>query len=75
MAANLVHGLEVKSHDNPDEKRRPEKTEVDLVTVSDHTIGRFTFAAGWRWSDCIKPVVHTDSCQNNHVGFCVAGGD
>ncbi len=73
MATNLVTDLEVKSHDHPDERRRPEKTEVDLVTVGGYTIGRFTFAPGWRWSDYIKSVVHTDSCQNNHVGFCVAG--
>jgi quercetin dioxygenase-like cupin family protein len=73
MATNLVETLEVKSHDAPDEKRRPDKTEVDLVTVGDYTIGRFTFAPGWRWSECIKPVVKTDSCQSNHVGFCVSG--
>ena len=73
MATNLVKALVVKSHDAPDEKRRPDKTEVDLVTVGEYTIGRFTFAPGWRWSECIKPVVNTDSCQSNHVGFCVAG--
>lgn len=73
MGTNIVQSLQVKSHDTPDEKRRPDKTEVDIVTVGDYTIGRFTFAPGWRWSECIKPVVKTESCQSNHVGFCVAG--
>ncbi|UZX03599.1 cupin domain-containing protein [Arthrobacter sp. CDRTa11] len=73
MPANVVTQLEVKSHNSPDEKRRPDKTEVDVVTVGDYTLGRFTFQPGWRWSECIKPVVHTESCQNSHVGFCVSG--
>ncbi|MDQ0261101.1 cupin domain-containing protein [Sinomonas atrocyanea] len=70
---NTVTSLNVKSHDDPDEKRRPDKSEIDLVTVGDYTIGRLTFAPGWRWSDCIKPVAGTDTCQNNHVGYCVSG--
>ncbi|MCU1518549.1 MAG: cupin [Pseudarthrobacter sp.] len=73
MPTNIVTQLAVKSHNTPDEKRRPDKTEVDVVTLGDYTVGRFTFEPGWRWSDCIKPVVHTESCQNNHVGYCVSG--
>jgi mannose-6-phosphate isomerase-like protein (cupin superfamily) len=73
MSTNVVTQLEVKSHNTPDEKRRPDKTEVDVVSVGDYTIGRFKFEPTWRWSECIKPVVNTDSCQNSHVGFCVSG--
>lgn len=73
MPTNVVAQLDVKSHNTPDEKRRPDKAEVDVVTVGDYTIGRLTFEPGWRWSESIKPVVNTDSCQNSHVGFCVAG--
>ena len=28
---------------------------------------------GWRWSDCIKPVAGTDSCQAHHVGVLLSG--
>ena len=28
---------------------------------------------GWRWSDCIKPVVKTDQCQLSHVGYAISG--
>jgi quercetin dioxygenase-like cupin family protein len=73
MPTNVVTQLAVKSHNSPDEKRRPDKTEVDVVTVGDYTVARFKFEPGWRWSDCIKPVVQTDSCQVSHVGFCVSG--
>ncbi|GAA5200007.1 cupin domain-containing protein [Arthrobacter gyeryongensis] len=73
MTVNLVTQLEVKSHNSPDEVRRPEKTVVENVTVGDYTIGRLSFEPGWSWADCIKPVVQTDSCQLNHVGYCIAG--
>ncbi|MEZ2390046.1 cupin domain-containing protein [bacterium RCC_150] len=73
MTLNVVTQLEVKSHNSPDESRHPEKTTVDVVTVGDYTIGRLTFEPGWTWADCIKPVAKTDTCQLNHVGFCLAG--
>jgi hypothetical protein len=28
---------------------------------------------GWRWSECIKPVVGGDSCQAHHVGVLMSG--
>jgi quercetin dioxygenase-like cupin family protein len=68
-----VHTLEAKSHDTPDEPRTPPKTRVDVVRLEGYTIGRFTFEPGWRWSECIKPVAGTDSCQLSHVGYAVSG--
>ncbi|WP_415855101.1 cupin domain-containing protein [Sinomonas sp. G460-2] len=73
MPTNTVTGLSVKSLDEPEEKRQPAKSAIDISTVSDYTIGRFSFEKGWSWSESIKPVVKTDSCQNSHVGYCLAG--
>lgn len=28
---------------------------------------------GWKWSECIKPVVKTDSCQAEHLGTVISG--
>jgi hypothetical protein len=28
---------------------------------------------GWRWSECVKPVAGTESCQARHVGVVVCG--
>ena len=68
-----VSRLESKSHDAPDEVRAPAKTRVEVVRLEGFTIGRFTFQPGWRWSECIKPVAGTDSCQASHVGYLVSG--
>ncbi|CAN7417050.1 cupin domain-containing protein [Variovorax paradoxus] len=68
-----VTKLQTKSHDVPDEIREPEKTRVEVVRLEGYTLGRFKFQPGWRWSQCIKPVVGTDSCQVAHVGYVVSG--
>ncbi|MEB5964543.1 cupin domain-containing protein [Comamonas testosteroni] len=68
-----VEKLEVKSHGTPDELRTPNKTRVEVVKLHGYTIGRFNFEPGWRWSECIKPVVKTEYCQLSHVGHVVSG--
>jgi mannose-6-phosphate isomerase-like protein (cupin superfamily) len=68
-----VRKLETKSHDKPDEVRAPDKTRVEIVRLEGFTIGRFTLQPGWRWSQCVKPVVKTDTCQVAHVGYAVSG--
>src|SRR4051794_29106730 len=66
-------GVEINDFSTPDEVRSPERTTVELVKLGGGEIGRFTFAPGWRWSECIKPVVGTESCQVHHVGTAMAG--
>jgi mannose-6-phosphate isomerase-like protein (cupin superfamily) len=68
-----VSKFEVKSHDHADEVRTPSKTRVEVVRLEGFTLGRLIFQPGWRWSECIKPAVKTESCQNSHVGYAVSG--
>jgi mannose-6-phosphate isomerase-like protein (cupin superfamily) len=68
-----VSKFEVKSHDHADEVRTPSKTRVEVVRLEGYTLGRFVLEPGWRWSECIKPVVKTDACMNSHVGHVVSG--
>jgi quercetin dioxygenase-like cupin family protein len=28
---------------------------------------------GWKWSECVKPIVGTESCQVLHTGYVVSG--
>lgn len=66
-------GVEKRTFDSPDESRTPQKTRVDVVRLSGATAGRFRLDPGWRWSECIKPVAGTDSCQMRHVGVAQGG--
>jgi hypothetical protein len=38
------------------------------VRIGATTAARFAFEPGWRWSECVKPVVGTESCRARHVG-------
>lgn len=62
-----------KSFDEPDERRAPDRTTVDVVRLPGATVSRTTFQPGWRWSECVKPVVGTDTCQVHHVGALISG--
>jgi hypothetical protein len=66
-------GVQKLNFDAADETRTPEKTRVQLVRAGGTTVGRLTLEPGWKWSECIKPVVGTDSCQIRHVGIVEAG--
>src|SRR5262245_55452244 len=68
-----MRGLHVRAFNAPDETRTPEKTQVDVVKLGATTAARLTLDPGWKWSECIKPVVGTESCQVRHVGVAQSG--
>ena len=63
----------VKNVGTPDETRQLPKTKGEAVNLGEHTIMRGTFEPGWKWSECVKPVVGTPSCQVNHVLYVISG--
>jgi hypothetical protein len=63
-----------KNFGAPDETRTPDKTRVEVVSLGEAKMARFVLQPGWRWSECIKPLTGTDSCQARHVGAVVSGG-
>jgi hypothetical protein len=66
-------GVQTLDFESPDETRTPEKTRVDVVRVGGTAAARMTFEPGWKWSECVKPVAGTDSCQARHVGVVHSG--
>jgi len=66
--------VEKRNIDSPDETR-PFKANghADVVTLGDFTLGRGTFEPGWKWSNDVKPVAGTDSCQVRHAGIVASG--
>jgi class 3 adenylate cyclase len=65
--------LRKKQFDHPDEVRTVEKGRIELVELGELAVGRAIFEPGWRWSDHVKSIVGTDSCQVHHVGYVVSG--
>jgi mannose-6-phosphate isomerase-like protein (cupin superfamily) len=46
---------------------------VQVVDLGSVKAARMTLQPGWRWSECLKPVARTESCQGHHVGTVVSG--
>lgn len=66
-------GMSARSFDSPDETRTPDKTKVEVVDLGGPKAARLTAQPGWKWSECIKPVVGGDSCQTRHLGVVLSG--
>jgi hypothetical protein len=66
-------GLIAKSFESPDEVRSPDKTTLEVVDLAGIKAARLRVEPGWKWSECIKPVVGGDSCQAHHVGVITSG--
>ena len=72
-------GLEVKNFQNPDETRPfKDKGQAEIVSLGDGTIGgatigRLTLEPGWRWSEHVKPIAGTESCEAPHMAYVVSG--
>jgi hypothetical protein len=66
-------GMSARNFESPDETRTPDKTKVEVVDLGGPKAARLTAQPGWKWSECIKPVVGGDSCQARHLGVGVSG--
>ena len=67
-------GLELKSLDNPEEVRRfAAHGYANVSRIGDGPVLRAHFQPGWRWSQDVKPIAGTDSCQAAHVGYFISG--
>lgn len=66
--------LEHKSLSAPDETRpMGAMGSLEVVALGAGSVGRGTFEPGWKWSEHVKPIVGTDSCEVAHSGYCVSG--
>jgi len=65
--------LEKKSLAAPDRELSYEKTHGAIVDFDGMTVGRYTYAPGWRWVDVLTPVVGTDMCGVEHYGYALSG--
>ena len=67
--------LQAKRFETPDEVRpfKDDKGRVEIVELSGSIVGHGTFEPGWRWSEHVKGLSGTDSCQVEHVGYVLSG--
>ena len=58
----------LKRFDTPDETRHFELGKFELIQVGPMTIGRATYAPGWKWSVHVGAALGQALCQVEHVG-------
>jgi len=68
-----MNKLVKKSFNAPDETRPIAKGKVEVVKLDDSQVILNKFEPGWRWSESVKPIAKTDSCQVNHTLYIVSG--
>jgi hypothetical protein len=65
--------ITARDFDAPDETRAPDKALVEVLDLESAKVARMTLQPGWRWSESVKPVVGTQTCQVRHLGLALAG--
>jgi hypothetical protein len=66
-------GLVVKSFASPEQTNTFPNGDERVLELAGKPVGLATFEPGWRWSNDIRPLVGTDTCQAHHIGYVVAG--
>ena len=62
-----------KSLDNPDETRHFVQGKLQTAPLGDFKVARAVLEPGWKWSEHVKPIAETESCQVHHTGYVVSG--
>ena len=64
---------EHKTFESPDETREFPNGKAQILSVGDAEIGRLVLEPGWRWSNDVKPIAGTGSCEAPHFQYHVSG--
>jgi len=67
------HDTEHKSFQAPDETRAFPHGSAEILNIGGGQVGRLVFQPGWRWSNDVKPIAHTSSCEAPHFQYHVSG--
>jgi hypothetical protein len=62
-----------KRFDDPDDVREIPNGVTAGVELATSKVAKIALQPGWRWSESIKPIVQTTSCQMHHLGYALGG--
>ena len=68
-----THETEHKTFAKPDETREFPRGRAEVVKIGGGEVGRLVFQPGWRWSNDVKPIAKTASCEAPHFQYHVSG--
>ncbi len=62
-----------KRFEVPEETRPFPHGRAEIVTVGGAEVGRLVFEPGFRWSNDVRPIANTASCEAPHFQYHVSG--
>src|SRR4029077_16471174 len=62
-----------KSFGEPDEIREFPNGQAEIVSIGDGEVGRLVLVPRGRWSNDVKPIAGTESCEAPHFQYHVSG--
>jgi hypothetical protein len=65
--------VEQQNFASPAETRTFPHGKAEILEMGRGTIGRLTLEPGWRWSNDLKPIAGTASCEVPHFQYHVSG--
>src|SRR6266545_6220909 len=65
--------LQRRRFSEPSDVRTIPRGRIDVVELDDTVVGRMTYEPGWRWSEDVKPIAATETCQYHHLGVTLSG--
>ena len=68
-----MNNVVLKRFEQPDETRTFDNGKFEVVHAGGMTIGRATYAPGWKWSVDVGAATGKTMCDVEHVGIVVSG--
>jgi hypothetical protein len=69
----FVFDVILKRFDEPDDVRRFENGQFEVIHIGGMAIGRATYDPGWKWSTHVGKELGKKSCDIEHVGLVLSG--
>ncbi len=67
-------GVQKKNLDTTaDETREFGQGRMQTATIGDFKVARLLLEPGWKWSEHVRPLAQTDSCEVRHTGYAISG--
>ena len=68
-----MQSTEHRSFATPDETRTFPHGRAESLLLGGGELGRLVFEPGWRWSEDVRPIANTESCEAPHFQYHVSG--
>ena len=69
----VAQQVEHKSFTTSDEIREFTHGRAEILNFGSSDVGRMILEPGWRWSNDVKPIAGTESCEAPHFQYHVSG--